>query len=158
MWEVMTYGERPYWELSNHEVSPSLSQTDPLSDSPRFPNPGALASELWDQSASSTGTCSVAYPGENPASAYSEYNKPKGRVYYMLMCGVHVYIHMCDMNMWISACRYMNVYVHIHVYVCVCNVYIHICMHIYMYLIPCLDWRPGVLLVGVTSLQRPRRQ
>lgn len=20
MWEVMTYGERPYWELSNHEV------------------------------------------------------------------------------------------------------------------------------------------
>lgn len=22
MWEVMTYGERPYWELSNHEVSP----------------------------------------------------------------------------------------------------------------------------------------
>lgn len=23
MWEVMTYGERPYWELSNHEVSPS---------------------------------------------------------------------------------------------------------------------------------------
>lgn len=23
MWEVMTYGERPYWELSNHEVGPS---------------------------------------------------------------------------------------------------------------------------------------
>ena len=22
MWEVMTYGERPYWELSNHEVGP----------------------------------------------------------------------------------------------------------------------------------------
>jgi len=21
MWEVMSYGERPYWELSNHEVS-----------------------------------------------------------------------------------------------------------------------------------------
>lgn len=39
MWEVMTYGERPYWELSNHEVSPSLSQT------------GALTGELWGQSA-----------------------------------------------------------------------------------------------------------
>lgn len=39
MWEVMTYGERPYWELSNHEVSPSLSQT------------GALTRELWGQSA-----------------------------------------------------------------------------------------------------------
>lgn len=24
MWEVMTYGERPYWELSNHEVGPLI--------------------------------------------------------------------------------------------------------------------------------------
>lgn len=31
MWEVMTYGERPYWELSNHEVGSSFSQTDSVS-------------------------------------------------------------------------------------------------------------------------------
>lgn len=24
MWEVMSYGERPYWELSNHEVSAGI--------------------------------------------------------------------------------------------------------------------------------------
>lgn len=27
----------------------------------------------------------------------------------------------------------------------------------YMYLVPHLVWRPGILLVGITSLQRPRR-
>ncbi|KAK2106007.1 Ephrin type-A receptor 2 [Saguinus oedipus] len=26
MWEVMTYGERPYWELSNHEVMKAINE------------------------------------------------------------------------------------------------------------------------------------
>lgn len=29
MWEVMTYGERPYWELSNHEVASLPAQACP---------------------------------------------------------------------------------------------------------------------------------
>ncbi|KFV09808.1 Ephrin type-A receptor 2, partial [Pterocles gutturalis] len=26
MWEVMSYGERPYWELSNHEVMKAINE------------------------------------------------------------------------------------------------------------------------------------
>lgn len=60
MWEVMTYGERPYWELSNHEVGSSFSQTDSVSRFPSLPYLGAsLTEELWVQSSSSRGTQTV---------------------------------------------------------------------------------------------------
>ena len=29
MWEVMSYGERPYWEMSNQDVSMSQLQSQP---------------------------------------------------------------------------------------------------------------------------------
>jgi hypothetical protein len=44
MWEVMTYGERPYWELSNHEVGP-LMQMDLHINPFLIPRPEGLAKE-----------------------------------------------------------------------------------------------------------------
>ncbi|XP_017910082.1 PREDICTED: ephrin type-A receptor 2 isoform X1 [Capra hircus] len=41
MWEVMTYGERPYWELSNHEVMKAIS------DGFRLPAPMDCPSAIY---------------------------------------------------------------------------------------------------------------
>ncbi|XP_031516423.1 ephrin type-A receptor 2 [Papio anubis] len=41
MWEVMTYGERPYWELSNHEVMKAIN------DGFRLPTPMDCPSAIY---------------------------------------------------------------------------------------------------------------
>ncbi|XP_036203086.1 ephrin type-A receptor 2 isoform X2 [Myotis myotis] len=41
MWEVMTYGERPYWELSNHEVMKAIN------DGFRLPTPMECPSAIY---------------------------------------------------------------------------------------------------------------
>lgn len=34
MWEVMAFGERPYWDMSNHEVSVRFHQHDSILNKP----------------------------------------------------------------------------------------------------------------------------
>lgn len=66
MWEVMTYGERPYWEMSNHEVlihCQDFPHSQTLSPAPRQTRSGIDVHRVE--------TSQILIMGEDPASVVS---------------------------------------------------------------------------------------